>query len=241
MTVLELAASDTDGELSLHLSVAPSGDAIAFGHTILDRPATDEIAWQESAVVPGRSLGSLVEMDELPARVGILKIDTEGHDLAVVTGMGDLDCDVVMVEHWVDLPHSLGICPWSIDEMVEALRARGFSHYAFIVHRGEFVTLQWDNGRLPPGAMGNLIFIHDRALDDLLAEVIKHASLLAEEAVELAVTHASAAEERLALIDELTVERELRAAAIEELTSGARPSDARRGRATRSDGRACAS
>ena len=214
--VLELAAGDTDGELPLHLSVSPSGDPITFGHTTLERPATDEIQWDETLIVPTRSLGSLVRSGELPARVGVVKIDTEGHDLAVVAGMGDLICDVVMVEHWVDLPNSLGVCPWSSDEMVEALRTRGFSHFAFIVHRGEFVLLQWDDAGVSPGAMGNLVFIHDRVLNALLPDVLERASSLAEVAVERAVAGASEAEERRAELERVT-QRPSDASAIQEL------------------------
>lgn len=201
--VLELAASDTDGELSLHLSSAPSGEAITFGHTLLDRPDTDEIAWKETVLVQGRSLSSLVSTGELPARVGIVKIDTEGHDLAVVSGMGELDCDVLMVEHWVELPHSLGPCPWSTEEMVAALRDRGFSHFAFVVHRGEFVFMLWDDARLPVGAMGNVVFLHDRAVDRLLPDVLRCASDLAAGVVELGLVRANAASTRLEVIHSL--------------------------------------
>ena len=214
--VLELAAGDSDGDLPLHLSISPSGDPITFGHTTLERPATDEIVWNETLLVSGRSLSSLVQAGELPARVGVVKIDTEGHDLAVAAGMGDLICDVVMVEHWVDLPKSLGVCPWSSDEMVELFRTRGFSHFALIVHQGEFAILQWDDARVSPGAMGNLVFIHDRVVDALLPDVLESASSLAEAAVELAVTRTSEAEERRVELERATL-RASAAAAIQEL------------------------
>lgn len=219
VTIHAVAASDGNATLELHLAVDSEGRPATFGHTVLDRPDTEEIAWPKSVTVGARSLSSLVAEGEVPSRIGVLKVDTEGHDLAVIAGMGALLCDVVMVEHWIDLPHSLGQCPWMVDDMVEVLGAKGFSHFAFIVHRGEFVTLQWDDGSLSPGAMGNLIFIHDRVLGDLLPEVIHHASSLSQAAVELAVSHTSAAEERLALIDELSAQRELHTTAIKELTA----------------------
>jgi FkbM family methyltransferase len=230
--ILELAATDTDRELSLHLAVDASGDPIAFGHTVLDRPATDEIAWEGTALVPGRSLSSLVRAGELPTRVGMVKIDTEGHDLAVVAGMGELDCDVVMVEHWVELPRSLGACPWSTEEMVAALRDRGFSHFAFVVHRGEFVTLQWDDGTIPAGHMGNLVFIHDRVLDQLLPAIVTFASWLAEQAVATGEQHAAEAKKRSAVIESLERERTIlsqaarqRLETIEALEQGAAPTN----------------
>ena len=114
-----------------------------------------------------------------------------------------------MVEHWSDLPRSLGPCPWKTAEMVSALRERGFSHFAFIVHRGEFVILKWDDGDVPDGHMGNLVFLHDRVVVSLLPDVLDCASSLAERAVEAGEMYAAAANERLAVIEDLAREREL--------------------------------
>jgi FkbM family methyltransferase len=123
VTVHEYAIGDGDRELELHKSVDASGEPVTFGHTLLERPDTDEIAWRETIAVNGRSLASLVENGEIPARVGILKVDTEGNDLAVVSSMGELQCDVVMVEHWSDLPHSLGPCPPCVREASSTSRS----------------------------------------------------------------------------------------------------------------------
>ena len=204
VSVLEYAAGDADRELELHLSVDPSGGAVTFGHTVLVLPDTDEIAWRGAVTVAGRSIASLIETGELPASAGILKIDTEGHDLAVVNGMGSLDADVVMVEHWVELPRSLGPCPWSSEQMVSALAARGFSHFAFVVHRGEFVILQWDDTTVPVGSMGNLVFLHDRVVERLAPIALECASSLALRAVGVGEMYAAAAHDRLVVIEQLT-------------------------------------
>lgn len=222
VSVLEYAISDADGELDLHKSVDASGAAVTFGHTVLVRPDTDEIAWRGTVSVNSRSVASLVESGELPPHAGILKIDTEGHDISVVAGMGRLDVDVVMVEHWHDLPKSLGPCPWSTEEMVSALGSRGFSHYAFIEHRGEFVILKWDNGVVPVGHMGNLVFLHDRVLEGLYPVLLECASSLAELAVGWGEMYAQEAERRFARIEKLSATAEQRLARINELTRGRR-------------------
>jgi FkbM family methyltransferase len=214
--VHECAVSSADRNLELHRSRDSSRAPVTFGHTVVERAETAEIAWSDTVAVVARSLGSLVETGEVPRRAGIVKIDTEGHDLAVVTGLGELGCDVVMVEHWSNLPNLLGPCPWSTDEMVTALRPRGFSHFAFIAHRGEFVTLKWDDGDIEAGYAGNLVFLHDRVLDGLLPVVIACASELAEAAVRVGEMYATAANERLAVIDELVRDRELHAQAAQE-------------------------
>jgi hypothetical protein len=167
--------------------------------------------------VKRRSLESLINAGEIPERTGILKIDTEGHDLAVVRGMGRLKADVVMVEHWTDLPKGLGVCPWSTADVVETLRARGFSHFAFIVHREDIATLQWDDGTVERGAMGNLVFLHDRVVPGLLPDLLECAGSLAETAVNAAKRYARVAGDRLKLVNELEGVAAERLALVREL------------------------
>lgn len=217
--VHELAVSDSDGTGELHVSSNPDGSPLSFGHTLLERDSTDEVAWRQTVTVRRRSLGSLLDADEIPRHVGILKIDTEGHDLAVVRGMGELEADVVMVEHWTELPHGLGRCPWSAQDMLAELEPRGFAHFAFVVHRGEFVTLKWDDAEVERGSMGNLIFLHERAVAAVLPSILESASRLAEQAVNLGQVYMRAAMERLALIDELSETAEARRQALELTTA----------------------
>jgi FkbM family methyltransferase len=213
--VHEYAISDGDGSAELHVSTDPDGSPLPFGHTLLERSDTDEISWGQTMTVTRRSLQSLIDAGEIPDSAGVLKIDTEGHDLAVVRGMGALQADVVMVEHWTELPHTLGRCPWTIEDMVTELGQRGFSHFAFIVHRGEFVTLKWDDGHVERGVMGNLIFLHDSMLPRLLPDVLDCAGRLAERAVSVGQTYMQAARDRLTLVDELAEAAEARLQALE--------------------------
>jgi FkbM family methyltransferase len=217
--VHEYALGDRDGVAELHVSTDPQGGIVPFGHTLLERDDTDQIAWRGTVEVTCRSLASLVCSEELPRRVGILKIDTEGNDLAVVRGMGTMEADVVVVEHWSELPHGLGACPWTTRGLLAELEPRGFSHFAFIVHRGEFVTLKWDDGEVERGAMGNLVFLHERVLPRLLPDVLELAGALAEQAVRVGQGFASAASERLALLNELQHVAEERQQALEEATA----------------------
>ena len=221
VTIHAHAVSDSDGSGELHVSAASSGAQLPFGHTLLDRAGTDEIEWNETITVDLRSLGSLIDTGELPGRAGILKIDTEGHDLAVVRGIGSLEADVVMVEHWVNLPHGLGPCPWTTQDMLAELKPRGFNHFAFIVHRSELVTLKWDDGEVEYGAMGNLVFLNDSALPRLLPTVLDCAGRLAEQAVRVGQSYMQAADERLAFVHDLERVVDERLAMIDELKRAA--------------------
>jgi FkbM family methyltransferase len=215
VVVHEYGVTDSDASLVLHKSSTPSGEPLSYGHTVLKRRDTNEIAWNETVTVSGRSLASLVDAGELPPRVGILKIDTEGHDLAAIKGMGSLDCDVVMVEHWTDLPNSLGRCPWRAEGMVKALRPRGFSHFVLVLHRGEAAFLRWDVADVPRGEFGNLVFLHDRIIEDVWPEVVNCATACAEAAIENL-------ERRLAVIE---ADRAARLDVIERLDAALKAKD----------------
>jgi FkbM family methyltransferase len=217
--VHEYAVSDLDGDGQLHMSADSDGRPLTFGHTLTEPVDTDEIAWRQTVTVPKRSLTSLMETGDIPESVGILKIDTEGHDLAVVLGMGQLKADVVMVEHWTNLPHGLGVCPWTPQEMVATLNDRGFTHFAFIVHRGEFVTIKWDDAEIESGAMGNLLFVRDEQLERLLPEILDCAGWLAEQAVRVGQRYMQAAGDRLTLVEELKETAETRLQALEATTT----------------------
>ncbi len=219
VTVHECAVSDEDGHAELHLSTDPDGSPLPFGHTLLERADTDEIAWGKTVTVARRSLGSMIDAGEIPSSTGVLKIDAEGHDLAVVRGMGPLRADVVMVEHWTDLPHGLGRCPWTVQDMLSELGPRGFSHFAFVVHRGEFVTLKWDDAEVERGAMGNLVFLHERVLVALIPAILDVGGQLAEQAVHVGQMYARAAAERLGLVEELKEAADARLEALESTTA----------------------
>jgi FkbM family methyltransferase len=203
VTVHECAVTAADGPVELRLSVDPAGRLIPYSHTLLELPDADDVAWRETVPVAGRSLASLVASGELPRRVGVLKVDTEGSDFAVVSALGDLSCDVVMIEHWADLPHSLGPCPWAFEDIASVLRPHGFEQFAFLEHRGEFSLLKWNDAAIGTGMMGNVVFLHDRVVDRLLPVVLESAVALSGQSIELGERYAAAAHARLAVIEQL--------------------------------------
>jgi FkbM family methyltransferase len=216
VTVHETAVGDGDGHALLHRSSSrDDGAPLTFGHSLLERSPGHEIAWGEPVTVEVRSLASLVAAGEVPARVGILKIDTEGNDLAVLRGLGDLDADVIMVEHWSDLPQNLGPCPWTIDDLTAVLGPRGLSQFAFVARERGFESLRWNDGRAAPGTAGNVVFVHDRVLAALLPELLAAASLLSMRTVEVGAMYADAAAERLTLVERIHGEAEQARAAAE--------------------------
>jgi FkbM family methyltransferase len=230
VTIHECAIGDADASSELHVSSSPDGEPVTFGHSLAEHADAEDIVWRDRIPTQVRSLGSLVEAGEIPQRVGIVKIDTEGNDLAVVGGLGELDCDVIMTEHWVELPRSLGRCPWTVETLLAALAGRGFRDYAFFVHRGAATIVQWNDATVPPGFSGNLVFLHERVRTDLLPLVLESASTLARQTAEAVDKQLSAlqlidqerqlqtivAQERVALIESVEQERDVQAAIAAE-------------------------
>ncbi|MEQ9642613.1 MAG: FkbM family methyltransferase [Alphaproteobacteria bacterium] len=208
--VHRIAIDRADGEAQLHLARGNDGERQAYFHSLHRFDDTESTAWDETIAVPARTLGGLVETEILPARVDILKVDTEGHDGAVIEGLGALDCAVIMVEYWTDLPTVIGRCPWRLEDMAASLRERGFADYVFIKRHDEYETVQINIPDCEPGAWGNVLFVAGRAAGWLMplayrAAVDAQARLIAQ-----ADGYHAICRERQVVIDELAAALEAR-------------------------------
>jgi FkbM family methyltransferase len=207
--VLEIALAARDEKAELHIAESPDGREYPYYHSLTAFADTADVRWARRVTVACRSLGSLVEDHTLPERVGILKVDTEGHDLEVVRGMGRLSPDVVMVEYWDTLPAIFGGCPYSLREMAATLAARGYSHGVVIRRRDEFQTLQIGAFATRAGDWGNAIFVHDRVWPQVAAELHEAVAEAQSGLLDRAVDLRDHARRRLDLIKELQAQREM--------------------------------
>jgi FkbM family methyltransferase len=186
--VLEVAVGVRDEKVDLHIAEDQAGREYPYYHSLASLADTAEVRWTRRLPVACRSLGSLMEDGTLPPEVGVLKIDTEGHDLEVLRGMGRLSAAVVMVEYWDTVP-MLGPCPYSLQELASALAARGYSNGLVIKRHDEFQVLQIGSCSTRAGDWGNAIFVHDRIWPDvssLLHEAVVEAQArLVDSAVDL--------------------------------------------------------
>jgi FkbM family methyltransferase len=85
VTLLNLACSDKPGELPLILGGDEGGS-----HSTLDRRSDTESAGirkPQSVSVKVEVLEKVLEEQNVPARFGLLTIDTEGHDFRVIQGL----------------------------------------------------------------------------------------------------------------------------------------------------------
>jgi FkbM family methyltransferase len=175
------AVSSASGRRTLHLAVTPEG-AAADAHHSLEAVTRD--AWHRAgalAEVDTVALDDLVHRGELPPQVGVLKIDAEGHDLAVLRGAAALDAEAVCVEFWCDA-HPFGPSPAPLDELVRVLAARGYGAYLVIAHHldGAVEVLHSTLDAVPADGWGNLVAFRRgvRAIDEgVVAELRRVAGL----------------------------------------------------------------
>src|SRR5262245_3812325 len=177
------AVSSTSGTRTLHLALNRDGSLHEYYHSLEDLP---EDGWHSKGgnlAVPTVSLDDLVARGVLPRRVGFLKIDTEGHDLAVLRGAAQLECDVLSVEFWC-AGHALGPSPSPPETMLELLGQRGYDRFVAFCHHGSTTALRFSTWQgVRPDAWGNLLFfrhdkkaIYERAVEHLRATAVRVAT-----------------------------------------------------------------
>ena len=112
-----------------------------------------------------RSLESLRQSHQIQDAVGVLKIDTEGFDLEVLRGIGDLACDVVMTEFW-DRQTDFGReGAANLDALVGQMRVCGYGwHIVVYKLSGKPISYYCNRRASVPGSWGNAIFFKDRGL-----------------------------------------------------------------------------
>jgi FkbM family methyltransferase len=155
------AVSDSCGPKVLHLAMHSDGRLHDYHHSLEQLGNNQDFHHGRAITVPAVTLDALVALGELPSEVGLLKIDTEGHDLAVLRGAGTLQAAAISVEFWCEGLYG-GRCPSPVEEMIRLLRQRGYHQYAAVVHQGSSVRLQWSSLEgLSAKTWGNLIFFRE--------------------------------------------------------------------------------
>ena len=100
--LIEVAAGAIDGmgKLRLLRGVDGGGDVDTQLSSLVDHPLYDGLTVSNEIEVKIARLETLRSEGIIPRPLGVLKIDTEGHDLSVLQGAGEIDAEVICVEFW---------------------------------------------------------------------------------------------------------------------------------------------
>jgi FkbM family methyltransferase len=166
-----LAIGAEDGEQMLHLAEDLSNsstkkyqDASLYS-TLAPHSMLDDLQFTQAVQVQVRSLESLHRSSEIPEKVGLVKIDTEGFDLEVIRGMGNNQYPLVVTEYW-DAEHPFGkVCPYQLPELVKEMRQHGYNWYIVIYHyQLQDSAFYCNYSQSVPGTWGNVFFFQEHTL-----------------------------------------------------------------------------
>jgi FkbM family methyltransferase len=165
----QLAVSKADDVGTLHVAVdgsdAKKWNASLF-HSLVPHPMLDDLRFNQTEAVQIRSLASLAAEGAVPTHVAVLKIDTEGHDQAVIDGLGSVHSEVIVTEFW-DNQHPFGTAGHAeLATAVTQLRGLGYlSHIVIYRVDTEGQLGFYCNSRATlPHSWGNAVFFRDHAL-----------------------------------------------------------------------------
>lgn len=165
----QMAIGKTDQTLELRVaedfSGGKFGDTTVF-NTLLPRGGDGDLRFTRSVEVPVRSLESLHRAGEVPAQVGLVKIDTEGFDLEVLRGMGSHRYPVVCAEFWGEKVSIGGGTTFNrLKDLEQEMRTQEY-HWFIVVYHIEELADCWflsNSTAVSSRAWGNVFFFRDFA------------------------------------------------------------------------------
>ncbi|MEZ0275133.1 MAG: FkbM family methyltransferase, partial [Roseimicrobium sp.] len=155
--VFPYAIDATDHEGRLHIATDGAGRPLEYFHSLQASPSATNFHHDEGVPVTCRSLESLAEEGAIAWEVGLVKIDTEGNDLKVMEGMGQMRSEVLMCEFvtpslYPDWQHSFP------EGLMAAARAMGYEHCIAVSRFEEHEMVEMNPVHFVDGQWGNLIF-----------------------------------------------------------------------------------
>lgn len=211
--VFGLALGECDDDVVLHVVEDKSGSHADAFHSLVAFDETPTLRIVHKMPVECRSLASLVREGIIPADVGVLKVDAERSDFAILRGMGPLTSAVTMIEYWDDLAETVGPAAYRVGDVVPFMAERGYTNFVVVKRHDQFEALYLNDEKTRPGDRGNVIFIHDTVFPRLAAIVYAEVAAAQQRLVDQAKFFAGEAERRLDIIERSSQEADAHAAA----------------------------
>jgi len=165
------ALGSVDEVRDLHLAVDLTEDKIyddpTYYSSLTRHSLSDGLVFNEVIPVSVKTLASLHQSGELPSHVGLVKIDTEGFDLEVIRGMGDLRYPVVVAEFWdPNFPFAQTGSMNCLKDMVPAMQQRGYSWHVIIyrIWGSSEISYYCNSAYSLDKSWGNIFFFQDHAV-----------------------------------------------------------------------------
>ena len=171
--VHRFACSDRDGTANLQFASAddPALDTTLFS-TLETHNTFDGLNFERGAEVRLCRLDTVLA-PKAKYSVGLLKTDTEGHDIAVLNGAKKINAEVLLVEYWDEhFIFNSGTTHNTIKDYLASFDKARFPLCVIMwrgISRGEFGFIVGP-AATPRGSWGNLLFARDASLVDEIVE-----------------------------------------------------------------------
>ena len=159
VTLFPYAISNTNKLAPLYIAHDLGGKPLNHFQSLNNYGDNQQIKW-EAMNVECRSLNSLVQENSLPSEVGILIVDTEGHDYQVLQGMELLKASIVMTKYFRK-NRIIGENPNSLQATIELMQSRGYTNFLYFKSKYNNTIVQINNIEIYDFEDSNLIFIND--------------------------------------------------------------------------------
>lgn len=152
----------------LHLAADQTEDQIyedaTFYSSLTRHSLSEGLTFSDTLSVNVKTLASLHESAELPADIGLVKIDTEGFDLEVIKGMENFIYPVVIAEFWdSNFPFGRAGAMNHLKDMVKAMRERNY-HWHIVIYRiwgSPDISYYCNSAFSLENSWGNVFFFQD--------------------------------------------------------------------------------
>lgn len=159
-SVLPLAISSRSGRAVLHIATDADGKELDYHHSLDELGDSASIVRSRKSLdVKTATLAELVADGKLPQEINFLKIDTDGHDLAVLEGLGGIRPGIIMAEYWDNLPETSGVSPYHLADLAKWANASGYRKLLVIRRNGRLELLEQDAAYSIAGDWGNVFML----------------------------------------------------------------------------------
>lgn len=167
-----IALSDQDGMVDINLAAWQLGEGGDFNdddafNTLQTNSGNNALAFMSRLSVVRRRLAGLVESGLVPPRIGVLKIDAEGHDPLILEGAWPFLGRVTLCEYWSrDFVFSNGASVNDLSNYDNFFASRTDVH-RLVIGRDIYersLYFQVDPRSTEPNSWGNILFTKDAQL-----------------------------------------------------------------------------
>ena len=166
-----LGAQEKQGDLHLvdieDPKWAGGEDNTTMFSSLVDRELPEHFKSNATSEVSIKPISNLIKTGDLPANIGILKIDTEGYDLEVIKGLGESRPSIVVAEYWdKENPWSNPGLIYSFNELVFEMKERDYNWHIDIQRfwGKETVSFSCNHNTSAESSWGNVFFFNSREL-----------------------------------------------------------------------------